>query len=713
MMTWEARKIRKDGEMIWVRETANSVVLKKRPVLLVACENITEQKRAEDAARRSAKELRDVIDAVPVNIWSALPDGSIDFINHRTLETTGLSKDRALGWGWGSVVHSDDLPGFIDKWGAALASGKPLETELRVLHPDRIYQWYLVRGVPLRDELGKIVKWYGSSINIEDRKRAEALLAGEKRILEMVAKGDSLAQILDTLCRLVEEQASGVLTSVLLLDGNRLRHGAAPSLPKAYTEAIDGLEIGPSLGSCGTAAFRGEQVIVQDIATDPLWANYRAAALPHSLHACWSTPIFSADGKVIATFAMYYREPRSPSTQEQEIIEQITHLAGVAIERKQTQEALGRSEAYLAEAQRLTHTGSWAWDPVAEKTVYWSEEMFRIFAFDAQDGLPSAERFLERIHPEDRDKLNEVLRNAVLTKTEYAHDHRLVLPDGTVKNIHAIGHPILDSGEVLEFVGTSIDVTERKHAEAEREKLRQIEADLARINRVRMMGELTASLGHEIKQPIAAAVSNAEACLQWLARDQPNLAEVREAATETVKEARRAAEIITRVRSAFRKEEITRAVLDVNDVITETVSLVKEEADRRSIGLRTELDLQTPKISADRVQLQQVLINLMLNGIEAMNENHSARGELIIRSQRDEHGRAVISVTDAGMGLPAGGGEKIFDAFFTTKPQGTGMGLAISRSIIESHGGRLWAKANSGQGATFYFSLPNEAAEAA
>jgi signal transduction histidine kinase len=301
----------------------------------------------------------------------------------------------------------------------------------------------------------------------------------------------------------------------------------------------------------------------------------------------------------------------------------------------------------------------------------------------------------------------------VLTKTEYAHDHRLVLPDGTVKNIHAIGHPILDSGEVLEFVGTSIDVTERKHAEAEREKLRQIEADLARINRVRMMGELTASLGHEIKQPIAAAVSNAEACLQWLARDQPDLAEVREAATETVKEARRAAEIITRVRSAFRKEEITRAVLDVNDVITETVSLVKEEADRRSIGLRTELDLQTPKISADRVQLQQVLINLMLNGIEAMNENHSARGELIIRSQRDEHGRAVISVTDAGMGLPAGGGEKIFDAFFTTKPQGTGMGLAISRSIIESHGGRLWAKANSGQGATFYFSLPNEAAEAA
>jgi signal transduction histidine kinase len=253
------------------------------------------------------------------------------------------------------------------------------------------------------------------------------------------------------------------------------------------------------------------------------------------------------------------------------------------------------------------------------------------------------------------------------------------------------------------------DISDRKRAEQERERLRQIEEDLARINRVSMMGELTASLGHEIKQPIAAAVSNAEACLQWLTRDQPDLAEVREAATEMVKEARRAAEITTRIRSLFRKEAMTRSVLDLNEVITDTVSLIREEADRRSIQLRIWLDAALPGISADRVQLQQVLMNLLLNGLEAMNDTG---GELIVKLQQDDDGRPLISICDSGIGLPVGEKNRIFDAFFTTKPQGTGMGLAISRSIVESHGGRLWATPNSGQGTTFHFTLPNDAAGA-
>jgi signal transduction histidine kinase len=225
-----------------------------------------------------------------------------------------------------------------------------------------------------------------------------------------------------------------------------------------------------------------------------------------------------------------------------------------------------------------------------------------------------------------------------------------------------------------------------------------------------MMGELTASLAHEIKQPIAAAVSNAEACLQWLARDQPDLGEVREAAVEMVKEARRGAEIISRIRALFRKEEIKRELLDLNEVITETVSLIREDGDRSSISVRTELDAKLPRISADRVQLQQVVMNLMLNGLEAMN---GTRGELIIRSQRDHEGRPLVSVSDSGIGLPVEDRDRIFDAFFTTKPQGTGMGLAISRSIIESHGGRLWATTNSAQGAILHFTLPNDLAEGA
>jgi signal transduction histidine kinase len=235
--------------------------------------------------------------------------------------------------------------------------------------------------------------------------------------------------------------------------------------------------------------------------------------------------------------------------------------------------------------------------------------------------------------------------------------------------------------------------------------LRQIEAELARINRVSMMGELTASLGHEIKQPIAAAVSNAEACLQWLSRDEPDLAEVREAATEMVKDARRAAEIVTSTRSLFKKEQTVRAVVDVNKVINDTVSLLCEEAYRRSISVRTELDAALPPITADRVQLQQVLMNLMLNGIEAMKDTG---GELTITSTRSERAQLLISVSDSGVGFPVEESERIFTAFFTTKPQGTGMGLSISRTIVESHGGRLWARANTGRGATFHFSLPIE-----
>ena len=220
----------------------------------------------------------------------------------------------------------------------------------------------------------------------------EALLVVERRILEMVARGDLLAEILDSLCRFVEGQASGVLASISPLDGDRLWYGAAPSLPKAYTDAINGMAIGPSAGSCGTAAYRGEPVIVEDIASDPLWSAYCDLALSHSLRACWSTPV-SPQGKVIATFAMYYREPRRPTTRDREMIEQITNLAGVAIQRKLAQEKLQRSEAYLAEAQKLTYTGSWAWDARKQRVLYCSDEMFRIFGLDPLESLPNSEKF--------------------------------------------------------------------------------------------------------------------------------------------------------------------------------------------------------------------------------------------------------------------------------------------------------------------------------
>jgi C4-dicarboxylate-specific signal transduction histidine kinase len=254
-----------------------------------------------------------------------------------------------------------------------------------------------------------------------------------------------------------------------------------------------------------------------------------------------------------------------------------------------------------------------------------------------------------------------------------------------------------------------MDVTERRQAEKERERLRQVQADLAHINRATTMGELTASLAHEINQPIAAAVTDARTCLRWLAREQPDIGEARESAARMVKAVTRASDIISRLRQLFKKGAPQTNLVDVSEVIQEMVVLLRGEASRHSISILTELSSDLPRVMADRVQMQQVLMNLMLNAIEAMQDTKSG-GQLTIKSLMAESGQLLISVSDTGVGLPAERADQIFNAFFSTKAQGTGMGLSISRSIIESHGGRLWATANAGRGATFNFTLP--AAEA-
>jgi PAS domain S-box-containing protein len=482
-------------------------------------------------------------------------------------------------------VHPEDVGLVKENVERAARERKDYDFEHRLLMPDGSVKHVHVLGRALPDDsgsvefVGAVMDVTAAAIEIEERKRAEVVLAGEKRLLEMVARGESRASILDALCRLVEELASGSLSSILLLDPNakRLRHGAAPSLPISYTEVIDGLPIGRSAGSCGTAAYRAEPVIVADIATDPLWADYRDLALAHGLRACWSTPILSSEGTVLGTFAIYYREPRSPTPADHNLIEQITHLASIAIGRERAEE-----------------------------------------------------------------------------------------------------------------------------------RLRQAQADLERVSRVTTMGELTASLAHEVNQPITAAVTNANACVRWLAGDAPNLGEARAAATRIVKDGTRAAEIISRIRRLFKKGAPQSEAVDVNEVIRDMIVLLHSEATRYSISVRTELSAHLPQVMGDRVQLQQVMMNLIMNGIDAMKDVVGAR-ELAIKSQRAEDEQLLVSVSDTGVGLPQQQADQIFNAFFTTKPDGTGMGLSISRSILESHGGRLWAADNPPRGASFAFTLPTKA----
>ena len=345
---------------------------------------------------------------------------------------------------------------------------KEFDFEHRLLMPDGSVKFIRAVGHPSIDESGNF-EFVGAVTDITERKRGEALFTGEKRLLEMIATGVALKEILNCLCMIIEEYRSGTLASVLLLqpDGIHLDSAAGPNLPKGWAQQMEKLPIGPCAGSCGTAAYRGSAVMVSDIATDPLWdvPEHRAAALSHGLHASWSNPILSSEGKVLGTFCIYGREPRSPTSQDLGVIGKATDLARVAIERDRAEEALRRGETHLAEAQRLSKTGSWVWNVKTKENVFWSREHFRIYGFDPETSSGQYGAARERVHPEDASAFDETFDRALRERRDFEMDHRIVLPGGEIKHIHVVGHPVLNrSGELVEYIGTVMDQTASKRA---------------------------------------------------------------------------------------------------------------------------------------------------------------------------------------------------------------------------------------------------------
>ena len=574
-----------------------------------------------------------------------------------------------------SLVHPEDrevLYGGVDE---DLVAGIRPDAEFRIVRPNgevrtvhalTSRRWSFVPGDAKRDATGRPYKLFGTVQDITDRKRAEETLQLTQAHFR---EGQRLARM-------------GSWTS----DGTKCQW--SDELFRIY-----GLD--PRKGVPSTEEF----LTIIHAQDRPSMAEAIRLMLEEERGCDVTTRVMRPDGK------MRYVRCVGMRVVEQGVFKGFLGTGMDVTEQELLTQELRRERAYLNEAQGLAHIGSFACNFVTGQNFHLSDETIRMHGFDLGGPQVPFEDFFATIQPEDLQGVKDALEKAIRTRADYDIEYRICRADnGNIRFFRSLGHHN-PAGEIGDYVGTTIDITERKRAEEAREKLRQLEADLAHMNRVNMMGELAAALAHEIKQPITAAVTNAGACLRFLEMERPHILEAREAASGTAGCATRAAEIIDRVRALFKKTAPQREPVNINELIREIALLLQNEIRRHSVAVHLGLAENLPEVMADRVQLQQVLMNLMLNAIEAMQ---GVSAHLEINSQQTDDGQLLIAVSDTGLGLPTDKADQIFDAFFTTKPQGTGMGLAISRSIVESHGGRLWASSNSGRGATFQFKLPYE-----
>ncbi|MGN6382316.1 MAG: PAS domain-containing protein [Dyella sp.] len=660
----------------------------------------------------SEDRLRATIDTVPGFVWRAAPDGSVEFLNQRWCDYTGLSLADSLGIGWTSVIHPDDGPALGGYWQTLLQAGEPGSFEARLRRSDGTYRWFLIRAVPQRDEAGQVVKWYGQNTDIDDRKRAELLLEGEKRLLEMMASGAPLASVLEALCDMAQTSLDGALCSVVLIDPKythaprdsssrlRLQTLAAPGTSAQLLEGTDGQPLEPDFSPIVYAAASGETVIADDLIAEVGWDRWRPVALSHGIRASWSTPIRYSCGGVLGVFSALFQDSNADRA-HRTLIAQFTHLASIAIERAHSEAALKQSQAFMSKAQRLSVTGTFSWR-VGSDEIVWSEEVYRILEIDPSV-TPTFALIDTRIHPEDLPAHEEMIRRQRSSPGDFEHEHRLLFPDGRVKWVHLVAHATRSEDGGVEYIAGLQDITQRRLSE---EALSKVRSELAHVARVASLGALTASIAHEVNQPLAGIITNASTCLRMLGAEPPNIDGARETARRTIRDGNRASDVIKRLRALFAKKEASTEPLDLNEAAREVVAMLLGELQRHGVVFHPDFADGLPMVSGDRVQLQQVILNLVLNASDAMSDIRSRPRDLRIVTRLQEDGHVRLAVQDSGVGIDPTDSERMFNAFYTTKSSGMGIGLSVSRSIIESHDGRLWAMANEGCGATFAFALP-------
>ena len=618
--------------------------------------------QAFDQIKKSEAKLRRVIDTIPTLAWCNLPDGSNEFLCKRWHDYTGLSPEQSHGWGWQVAFHPEDLPALMKKWQELLVSGEPGEIEARLRRHDGIYRWFLVRLEPFRDDNGKIDRWYGTSTDIEDRKRAEEALQSNQRNL------------------------SSIINAMPTFAWSARPDGSVDFLNQRWLDYA-GLTADQALDWKWTQTIHPDDL---DHLTD-YWQSITVTGEPGEIEV----RIRRFDGEY-----RWFLIRASAARDESGTILKWYGTNTDIDDRKRAEARVEQAYLRLAEAQRLSKTGSFITDLLADDHD-WSEEAFRIFEFDPSTKV-TVQMIRAIIHPEDLPTFDAVIARG-MSGTDVDFVFRIVLPRGAVKHIRGMARVMTQIGGHPLFIGALQDVTESKAAEAALDRAR---SELAHVSRVSTLNALTASIAHEINQPLSGIITNAGTCLRMLNGDPPNIDGARETVRRTLRDGNRAADVISRLRALFSKKELTLEPLDLNEATREVIALSLSDLRSNRIVLRSRLDEDIPPVIGDRIQLQQVMLNLLRNASDAMVSVEDRPRELLIQTRRDEDDRACLSVQDAGIGVDPQDLGRLFETFYTTKSNGMGIGLSVSRSIIERHHGRLWAEPNDGPGVTVSFSIP-------
>ena len=624
--------------------------------------DLTELKWAEQALRESERASRLVVDTIPGLVAILTPAGEVDVVNSELVEYCGQPLEAMKLWGTNGTIHSEDLPRMIPIFVQAITSGEPYVFEARIRRFDGVYRWCQVRGLPLRETSGQIARWYVVLFDVDDRKRAEHAILTSERNLKL---------IVDT---------------IPALAWSARPDGRADFFNQHYLDFI---------------GLSAEQ------ARDWNWAVAVHPDDASGLAAGWQRIMDSeAPGEAEARLRRHDGEYRwflfraNPLRDEKGDIVKWYGINTDIEDRKRIEAELRRAYDSFSDGQRLSQTGSFTADIMADDHI-WSAELYRIFEIDPATKI-RVQAIRDAVHPEDLPSFDAGFARS-LGGADFDLVFRIVTPSGNVKHVRALARLIeLVAGRPL-FIGAIQDVTESKVAE---EALNRARSDLAHVARVTTLTTLTASIAHEVNQPLSGIVTNAGTCLRMLDADPPNIDGARETARRTIRDGNRASDVISRLRALFSKKQFTLESLDLNEAIREVIALSLSDLQRNRVTLQSELADDLPKVTGDRVQLQQVMLNLLRNASDAMLGVDDRPRQLLVRTEREGGDRVRVNVRDAGVGLDGESVDKLFDAFYTTKSGGMGIGLSVSRSIVERHHGRLWAESNAGPGATFVFSIP-------